>query len=54
VKHLAEITGDVIPHLVDIKVEELQHWICAFVLEVRKKIEINLFPTLLITYVLEL
>ena len=35
--HRAKTTGVVIPHLKDIKVEELQHWICAFVLEIRKK-----------------
>ena len=26
-----------IPYLKDIKVEELQHWICSFLLEIRKK-----------------
>ena len=35
--HRAKTTGVVIPHLKDIQVEELQHWICAFVLEIRKK-----------------
>jgi len=30
-------TGDVIHHLIDMKVEESQHWLSAFALEVRKK-----------------
>ena len=37
VTHRAATTGVFIPHLKDIKAEELQHWICAFVLEIRKK-----------------
>ena len=35
--HRAKTTGDMIPYLKNIKVEELQHWICAFILEIRKK-----------------
>ena len=35
--HRAKTTGDIIPCLKNIKVQELQHWICAFVLEICKK-----------------
>ena len=35
--HRAKTTGVVIPHLKDMKVEELQNWICAFVLEIRER-----------------
>ena len=37
VSYRAKTTGAVIPHLKNIKLEELQHWLCAFVLEIRKK-----------------
>jgi len=47
VKHRAETTGDVIPHLRDIKVKELLHWLCAFALEVRKKMRNEFVPNTL-------
>ena len=50
----AKTTGVVIPYLKDIKVEELQHWICSFLLEIRKKIAMHLYPTLYTMYELEL
>ena len=37
VSHRANSTGEVIPLLHNITVKELQHWLCAFVLEVQKK-----------------
>ncbi|XP_065902920.1 zinc finger MYM-type protein 2-like [Dysidea avara] len=37
VTHRAMATGEVIPLLCNITAEELQHWLCSFVLEVRKK-----------------
>ena len=37
VLHRAKSTGEVIPSLRNITAEELQRWLCAFVLEVRKK-----------------
>ena len=37
VLHRAKTTGVTIPYLNTIKVEELQQWLCAFVLEIRKK-----------------
>ena len=42
VLYRANSTGEVIPLLHNITAEELQHWLCAFVLEVRKK-DGNLF-----------
>ena len=35
--HRAKSTGEIIPSLRNITVEELQYWLCAFILEVRKK-----------------
>ena len=52
--HEAKASGVVIPHLKDIKVEELQNWICAFVFKIWKKMVAHLFPTVSTTYVLEL
>ena len=36
VSYRAKTTGAVIPHLKNITFEELQHWLCAFVLEIKK------------------
>ena len=43
VSHRAETTGIIIPHLKNIDMEELQHWMCAFILEIRKK-DGSVFP----------
>ena len=37
VSHCANSTGEAIPLLHNITIKELQHWMCALVLEVRKK-----------------
>ena len=49
----AKSTGTIIPYLKDITVAELQHWLCYFILEVRKKMEQNFLPTVYIMYAVE-
>ncbi len=43
VEHRAKSAGTAIPHLNNITLNELQHWLCSFVLEIRKK-DGNEFP----------